>query len=218
MNFKINNWLIGCGTIGPMIFVIVFLIEDFTRVGFNPIRNLVSQLSLGDGGWINIINLILFGALTILFSLGIRSQSGESGKGIASPTLFMVLGCALILGGIFVIDPGLGYPPNSKPAFSMAGLVHQIAGLVIFVSFAANCLVTAKKLGKDAATKGFKIASIAFGIIIPVSWIIASIMISLEYSETLVPAPSGLFERVSLIAACGWMVLLSQEILNMRRN
>lgn len=217
MNAKLRKLLISCGTIGPSIFVVVFLIEDFTRAGFDPVRNLVSQLSLGENGWINIINLILFGVLSILFSLGIRYEANERYQDIASPGMFMFLGIALIVGGIFVIDPGLGYPPNSQPAFSMVGLVHQIAGFSIFASFTANCFITARKLGKDSNENGFKILSIVFGVMIPANWIIASIMISLEYSGTLTPAPGGLFERVSLIAACIWIVLLSQKMLKMQK-
>jgi len=213
MNSKLKKLLPACGTIGPIIFVIVFLIEDSTRAEFSPVRNLVSQLSLGDKGWINIINLVLFGVLIILFSFGIKYASKDNAGDIASPTMFMFLGIALIIAGIFVIDPGLGYPPNSEPAFSISGLIHQVAGLIVFVSFTANCFISARKLGKETNEQGFKIISIVFGVIIPANWIIASTMVSLEYSGTLSPAPSGLFERVSLIAACIWIVLLSQKIL-----
>jgi hypothetical membrane protein len=216
MNSKLEKLLLACGTIGPILFVSVFLIEDFTRAEFNPVRNLVSQLSLGDKGWINIINLVLFGVLVILFSFGIKYKSKNSSKDIASPNMFLVLGIALILGGIFVIDPGLGYPPRSEPTFSISGLIHQVAGLIVFVSFTANCFITAKKLGKYSNERRFRILSIVFGIIIPASWIIASTMVSLEYSGTFSPALGGLFERVSLIAACVWVVLLSQKLLKMQ--
>lgn len=213
MNSKLKKLLLACGTIGPIMFVIVFLIEDFTRAEFNPFRNLVSQLSLGDKGWINIIGLVLFGILVILFSFGIRYESKDGSKDIASPNMFMVLGIALILGGVFVIDPGLGYPPNREPVFSISGLIHQVAGLIVFASFTANCFISAKKLGKEANEQRFKIISIVSGIIIPASWMAASTMVSLEYSGILSPAPGGLFERVSLIAACIWVVLLSQKLL-----
>lgn len=216
MNSRLKESLLVCGTLGPSVFVIVFLVEDFTRTGFNPARNLVSQLSLGEYGWINILNLTVFGILLVLFSWGIRRESKDGHHEIASPTMFGVLGLALIMSGLFVIDPGLGYPPNSEPAFSGVGLVHQIAGLAVFASFTANCFITARKLGKDSREQRFKILSTVFGILIPVSWVIASVMISLEYSGALVPAPGGLFERVSLIAACVWVVLLSQKILGAR--
>ena len=40
--------LLACGVIGGPLFVVVFLVEGATRVGYDPQRDPVSSLALGD--------------------------------------------------------------------------------------------------------------------------------------------------------------------------
>ena len=62
-NYMINQspvtrFLIACGAIGPLLFIMVFLIEDATRPGYNAWHNYVSSLSLSDQGWMQIANFL----------------------------------------------------------------------------------------------------------------------------------------------------------------
>src|SRR5205823_12499417 len=67
-----NRWRLACGVIGPPLFVIVFLIEEATRPGYSAWRHYVSQLSLGEGGWMQIANFLVCGLLSLCFALGLR--------------------------------------------------------------------------------------------------------------------------------------------------
>ena len=51
--------LLGCGLIAGPLFVLVTAIEIVTRSGFDLRRNGISQLSLGDRGWIQVLNFIV---------------------------------------------------------------------------------------------------------------------------------------------------------------
>src|SRR5213082_3059636 len=44
----ITRLLLACGVIGPLLFIIVFLIEGATRPGYSAWRHAVSQLSLRE--------------------------------------------------------------------------------------------------------------------------------------------------------------------------
>ncbi len=60
--------LLACGVVGPLFFIVMFLIEGATRPGYNPLRQPVSSLSIGDLGWTQMANFIITGSLTLAFS------------------------------------------------------------------------------------------------------------------------------------------------------
>ena len=45
-----TEFLLGCGVVGPLLFIIVFLIEGATRPGYNAWRTDVSYLALSNQG------------------------------------------------------------------------------------------------------------------------------------------------------------------------
>jgi hypothetical protein len=69
---RANRLLLACGVIGPPLFVMVFLVEGATRPGYSAWRHYVSQLSLGEGGWMQIANFLLCGLTSLCFALGLR--------------------------------------------------------------------------------------------------------------------------------------------------
>src|SRR6266704_711398 len=104
--------LIAGGAIGPLLFIIVLLIEGATRPGYSAWHNYGSSLSLGPGGWVQIANFIVCGLLMLCFAIGLR-QVFRTGKGaVWGPLLLGIFGVSLIVAGVFVTDPSLGYPPG----------------------------------------------------------------------------------------------------------
>lgn len=71
--------LILCGAVGPLLFILVDLIEGATRPGSSVWHNFVSSLSLGDQGWMQIASFLVCGGLTHCFSVGLR-QVFSTGK------------------------------------------------------------------------------------------------------------------------------------------
>lgn len=122
--------LLGCGLIAGPLFVLVTAIEIVTRSGFDLRRNGISQLSLGDRGWIQVLNFIVAGLLTIAFAVGVRRVLRPGIGATAAPVLIVGYGLGLIATGLFLVDPGVGFPPgtpDSVPELSWHGLVHAFA-------------------------------------------------------------------------------------------
>src|SRR6266581_2072152 len=88
----VTRFLIAGGAIGPLLFIIVLLIEGATRVGYSAWHNYGSSLSLSDQGWMQIVNFLVCGVLSLCFAVGLR-QVFRSGKGSAwGPILLGVFG------------------------------------------------------------------------------------------------------------------------------
>jgi hypothetical protein len=61
-----------CGLIEACLFTIVYLIEGITRSSYNAWQQPVSALSLGPGEWVQQINFIAFGVISLCTVLAVR--------------------------------------------------------------------------------------------------------------------------------------------------
>lgn len=78
--------LLACGVVAGPLFIVVALIQAFTRSGFDPVRHPLSLLSLGDLGWIQITNFVVGGCCSPLPRLEcagpcIPAQAGDGDHG-----------------------------------------------------------------------------------------------------------------------------------------
>jgi hypothetical protein len=112
--------LLACGVVGGPIYVIVTLAQALTRDGFDMREHRFTLLTTGDLGWIHQSNMVLVGALTVLFAIGV-SQMLRKGRGaVWAPRLLGLFGLAYIVGGVLTSDPVAGFPPGAT-----AEMVHR---------------------------------------------------------------------------------------------
>jgi hypothetical membrane protein len=109
--------LIGGVIAGPL-FMVVSLVQAFTRHGFNLRRHAISMLSLGDLGWIQVTNFVLTGLLSIALAIGMRRARHPGRAGTWGPLLMAAYGVGFIIAGTFRIDPALGFPPGAPEGFT----------------------------------------------------------------------------------------------------
>src|SRR5690348_7016268 len=151
----VTRLLITGGVIGPLLFIIVLLIEGATRPDYNAWHNFGSSLGLSNQGWMQIANFLVCGLLTLGFAVGLR-QVFRTGKGsVWGPILIGIFGAALIVAGLFVTDPSLGYPPGTTTSGlqTLHGTIHGVAGLVTFCSVAIASFVIARRFVGDSNWK-----------------------------------------------------------------
>jgi hypothetical protein len=185
--------LIGCGIVGPPLFVAVFLVEGALRPDYSPIRDYVSALCIGKRGWIQIANFLLFGTLMLAFATGLRGAFSWGPGAFAVPLMFGTFGFALLVAGIFVGDPQ-----------SSRGIIHGLAGLVVFLlSLPAACIGMAIRF-MDAGLTGWGIYSILSGIVV----------VALFVAAVRIPARTGLLQRLSIIVGWTWIALLAEQVLH----
>ncbi|GIF63771.1 hypothetical protein Ais01nite_18060 [Asanoa ishikariensis] len=135
--------LLAAGAVAGPLFVAVVLAQAYTRDGFDLAQHPLSSLALGDGGWLQILNFVVCGALTIVAAVGLRRALLPGRASTWGPRLVRLGGVALIVAGIFQADPVNGYPVGTPDAVTVHGIIHSmapavggIAGLVAYVVFA----------------------------------------------------------------------------------
>jgi len=211
--------LIACGAIGPLLFILVFLIEGATRPGYSAWHNFVSSLSLSDQGWMQIANFLICGMLMLCFAVGLR-QVLRSGKGaVWGPLLLGVFGLSLIIAGLFVTDSSLGYPPGtSSSTQTLHGIIHGANAPLAFGSLTIAIFVLARRFARDPAWRGWTLYSLVTGILFVGSFIACLAVAQLDQSGVFPNSPAGLLERIAIIIGWGWIALVALRLLRQMRS
>lgn len=176
-------------------------IQGCYREGFDPWQQAVSALSLGPGGWLQMINLSAFG-LVLLTTVGAwrRILSGARG-GRSYPVLTALVGLAFIGVGVIPQDPAPGYNPNGilVAAPTPLGLAHLTIAGVAALSSVVGLLVMARRFARDPAWRHWALYSSLTALTVVVCVAVYGIW-SIEPTGF-----AGTFERAAMIAPLLWM-------------
>jgi len=199
--------LLLCGVVGPPLFIVTFLVEGATRPGYSWWRNYVSSLATGDGGWVQIANFLVWGTLAIAFSIGVV-RTGLVAPGV----LIFLYGAGLLVAGVFVTDPSLGYPPGAPAEHTTHGMIHGLAGLAVFSLNAVTAFVVARHFFRDRGSRAWAIYSLVTGLLIVVLFV-ASTALSVQDELGNVPnGPTGFLQRISIVIGWTWIAALAYRL------
>ena len=88
--------LLLCGAIAGPLFIFTVLIQDYTRPGFDPRLDPLSLLSLGDWGWVQIVNFALAGVLILLIFFTGFSNAAFMARTLRLATLIGWMAASLV--------------------------------------------------------------------------------------------------------------------------
>ena len=194
--------LLIVGMAAAVVFVAVWLIEGALRPDYDPTYHMVSELSLGDRGWIQIANFVQMGAGMLAYAAGVyRALNAPAGA-----ILLSIFGLGLIASGVFVTDPLRGYPPGvaleAPDDVSWHHKIHEASGPLAFLALLGACLTLAGRL--DSAWQLYTVVTAIVGL----GLIIAT---ALTYQRD--TANTGLVQRALLLVYCSWIVLLGIHLI-----
>ena len=206
----ITRLLLAGGVVGPLLFVLLLLIEGATRPGYDALRQAGSELSLGSQGWMQVVNFIISGLLIFGFAVGIHWIIRQGRGAIWGPLLLATVGLALVAAGIFVTDPALGYPPGTPPGPAVHttwhGALHwYFGGLIFFSCLPAASFVFARRWATESK-RMWALYSIVTGVVM-VAFFAAFAVASA------CGGPAGLFQRISISVGMIWVSLFAGRLL-----
>jgi len=156
--------LLTAGMLTGPIFFAVAIVLALVRPGFDIRVHAISQLSLGEGGWIQVASFLVTGLLAVAAAVGVRRKLRGRKGGTWGPILTATFGLGLLLAGIFTADPAFGFPPGAPegPAMPMSGhaSLHAAGFFLSMLSMIANCFVFARRFGA-AGQAGWALYSVA---------------------------------------------------------
>jgi hypothetical membrane protein len=206
----VRDLLLKCGVAGPVLFVAAFLVVGATRPGYDAMRTFISQLSLGDDGWTQIANFVVCGLLITAFAFGLRRRM-TAGRGATwGPRLIGIVGIGLVIAGVFVTDPALGYPPGGPAGLtessSAHGSIHLLGALLVFAGLPAAAIVFYRRFGTVPARGGMRMYSLATAILMLAFFIAANVAAATEGLRGV----AGLLQRASVVTGWAWITVLAR--------
>mgnify|MGYP004417259097 CR=1 FL=1 len=145
-----NNHLLRAGIIAGVLVMTLSLSLAYLSEGFDISRHANSQLVLGEWGWLQTINFIMYGILVTIASIGMHQVMGGKPGGTWAPLLMAIYGIGGFIVGLAPTDPAFGFPPGSDVIFkgydhiSLSAQIHGIAGGIAFTAMALASLVFAR--------------------------------------------------------------------------
>jgi hypothetical membrane protein len=153
------SWAAWAGIIGPVLFTAAFMAQEaFRRDEYDPFAQPVSALEAGPSGWIQQLNFVVFGLLTIVFAVGLHRGLRASRAGIVGPGLLSVSGIGLLAAAAFPLREdaaGLTYDPGG----------HVFAGPTFFLSSALGLIVVSRRLAHDPRWQSIARYTLVAGIV-----------------------------------------------------
>lgn len=205
---RLTRLLLWVGATGAVFFVLVFLVAGARRPGYEASRHPISSLSLGPGGWVQIANFVGFGVAMLALALGAhRALDARGWPSRAGPLLLGAFGLGMVGAGVFVTDPGGGYPPGVIPPLhpSLHSTLHDLCSLVVFTTLPAACLVLARSFARHSEP-GWALYAAATGSVITAGFV----LLFLGFSGTQGLADvAGLIQRGVVVIGWTWLVLVA---------
>jgi hypothetical membrane protein len=186
---RIAGW---AGIAGPVLFTVVFLAQDVLRAGYDPIAEPVSALEAGRHGWIQQLNFVVFGILTLVFASGLHRGIERTRAGLAGPALLAVSGIGLLLAAAFPLREdaaGVVYDPGG----------HFIGGVLFFPVTALALIVLWHRLGRDPRWRNLAGYTLAAGVVGAAVVVLVTITLVLPEAGPLHPL-GGLVQRITILA------------------
>jgi len=207
---KLSAW---AGILAPIIFVGVFTVEGGLRNGYDPMSMYISALSLGNRGWIQILNFIILGILLFLFTLGLSKefQTGKASRG--GIITFYILSALFFISGPFVMDPA-DTPTNQLTAH---GFIHGISGGIVFLLMPIIIFIFLRRFISDNTWQSFRWWTLILGVIEASGVIVFTYVSKIPIEQNSYMNLLGLFQRVALIPFMVWVFLFGIEMLRKQR-
>ncbi|HWZ02168.1 MAG TPA: DUF998 domain-containing protein [Mucilaginibacter sp.] len=184
--------LLCCGFAG-ILFMLIYTVFGFFTPGFNAVRDTISSLELVKNGWLQQANFILYGLLTILFTIGISKELIKSTNAKFIVLFQLLIGIGLIGDGIFIYEP-----------------LHTTCDIIVFNSVLIVLFLFSWQFYKTNSWKGWIVYSL----------VAAFMMMTLLAAFGFANAHhgwSGLFERLAVLPRTLWSIVLIIKLLKGRR-
>lgn len=180
------------GIIGPVLFTVTFLVQELLRAGeFDPVAETVSALAAGRNGWVQQLNFIVFGLLTIACAFGLHLGIAPSKAGVAGPALVLVSGVGLLIAAAFPLredESGDTYDPGG----------HAVAGVTFFLSSAAALVVLSRRLAHDPRWRSLAAYTLTAGALGLAGFILMGVLVIPDGAP--LHEWAGLLQRIIVLA------------------
>jgi hypothetical membrane protein len=190
------------GLAGVGFFVLALLALPFLDPDLSLVHEYISVYGRGDYGLLLRIGMVVGGLGTIAIGLGLRRTVAPAKRVTTSWFLIVITGLGFIAAGLFVTDPTGAYEAGTT---TLSGTIHDLAGLIGFLSLVISTWMLRGVFARDAAYKHLAGAAMWFALVLTVAFLLLWFV-----------APAwgliGVVQRVYVAAVLLWLLVLAANI------
>ena len=188
---RVHAGLGWAGIVGPLLFTAVFLVQEaFRREEYDPLAEPVSALEAGPAGWIQQVNFVILGVLTIVHAIGQHAGMLPTRRGIAGPVLLGVTGVAAFVSAIFPLrEDGAGV--------TQFPVGHLVGGLTFFLVSPLALIVLSRRMRRDPAWRSLSRYTFVSGMLL-----VALAFVTLRFvfpDDAPLHDLAGLIQRITIL-------------------
>lgn len=202
------------GILGPVLFVVIFLIEGWLRPGYDPQSMYISALSLGPRGWIQITAFLVFGVLLFVFTRGVAIEFYNDQSSRAGIILLNIIAIFFLLSGPFVMDP-MDTPQN---LMSVHGTIHGILGGFVFLLMPICMLLFLRGFHSDPKARSLWWWTLSLGIFDAIAVIFFTLASKIPVLQSVYNDWIGLIQRIALIPFMIWIFIFALALLTLIKH
>ena len=193
------------GMLGSALFVTVFSIEGWLRLGYNWRSTFISELSIGPRGWIQILNFMILGTLFLVFTSGVAAEFRDGKASKWGPTLLTVIGVSFLVSGPLVTDVA----STPRDQMSLHGIFHGIFGALVFSLAPVSCFVFWRRFREDPKWKHLQGWTLTAGIVTTVALILLTASAKQPIQPNVFTPWNGLIQRLVIVPYLIWIFIFA---------
>jgi hypothetical membrane protein len=184
--------LAWAGIVGPILFTVVFLAQEaLRRDEFNPVAEPISALEAGPNGWVQQLNFVVLGLLTMAHAIGLHRGMRPARGGWAGPALLFITGMANLVAGAVPWredHAGITYAPAA----------HTVGGMIFFLGSPAALIALSRRMRHDPSWRGLAPYTLGSGLVLLAVAVVGAVFVRPD------AAPlhdwAGLVQRIMVLA------------------
>jgi hypothetical protein len=146
------------GLVGPALFTVVFLAQEaFRRSEYSPMAEPVSALEAGPHGWVQQVNFLVFGVLTLAHAWGQHQGMARTRGGIAGPAALFVTGIGLFVAAAVPVR-------EDAAGISIQPFGHLVGGLLFFLGSPLALILLSRRMSRDGEWRDLATYTLAVGL------------------------------------------------------
>jgi hypothetical membrane protein len=203
--------LAWAGIVGPILFTVVFLAQEaLRRDEFSPVAEPISALEVGPSGWVQQLNFLVLGLLTMAQAIGLHRGMRPARGGWAGPALLFMTGISNLVAAALPWREdaaGIAYAPVG----------HIIGGMIFFLGSPAALIVLSRRMRHDPSWRGLATYTLGSGLVLLALAVVGMVFVRPD------AAPlhdwAGLHQRVVVLAVLfPCRIALGVRLLSIARN
>jgi hypothetical membrane protein len=202
--------LAWAGIVGPILFTVVFLAQEAVRRDeFSPVAEPISALEVGPNGWVQQLNFLVLGLLTMAQAIGLHRGMGPARGGWAGPALLFMTGISNLVAAALPWREdaaGIAYAPVG----------HIIGGMIFFLGSPAALIVLSRRMRHDPSWRGLAPYTLGSGLVLLALAVVGAVFVRPD------AAPlhdwAGLVQRMALAVLFPCRIALGVRLLSIART